>query len=206
MRSRPMHRGSRSGGVAQKKSARGKLNGLMTTNQNQRLTLREAVRQGFANYQELYRATRRGTLSSIKRNGTIYVLLQDVLEIYGNSSHNEKSESAFLGIVDIASRWGISSQAVHKRIKEDGSFPQPAARINKNKTYVFKITDIKKYENVNAIGVDIPRSRKQWFTRNMYDHGFRGWKTGHLYYEEAARAARIGINPKISVAKKPVKS
>lgn len=50
-----------------------------------------------------------------------------------------------LGITDLAKRWNYTRQGVHKKMKEDNSFPKPIAKINTG-ILVFLESNIVDYE------------------------------------------------------------
>jgi hypothetical protein len=130
---------------SQKKLAHSNIYELMTINPDQDLTLMQAVRLGFASYHVLYRLVRTNKIPSCYRGGLRVVRARDVLEAFGEPG-GETTHQVVLGVADLALRWRVSIQAIHKKLKEDNRFPEPLGRINRGRFPVWDEFDIKCYE------------------------------------------------------------
>lgn len=117
----------------------------MGINPEQDLTLMQAVRLGFASYHTLYRLVRANEIPFGYEGRLRVIRVWDLLVRFGEPE-GEDPHQLILGARDLADRWGISLQAVNKRMKEDRRFPEPLGKVNRGRFPVWDESDIKCYE------------------------------------------------------------
>ena len=114
-------------------------------NPDEDLTLGQAARLGFASYHMLYRLVRANKIPSSYEGRLRVIRARDLLERFGEPG-GESPHQVILGASDLADRWGLSVQSIHKKMKEDSRFPEPLGRINRGRFPVWDESDIKCYE------------------------------------------------------------
>jgi hypothetical protein len=117
----------------------------MGINPDAELTLMQAVRLGFASYHVLYRLVRAHKIPFSYHGRLRVIRARDLLELFGEPG-GESSQQVILGVSDLADRWGVSIQAIHKKLKDDRRFPKPLGKINRGRFPVWDEFDIKCYE------------------------------------------------------------
>lgn len=82
-----------------------------------------------------------------RKSGRRILLKKSVLESsFPRTGKATKLE--FLSIADLATKWGMSRQAVHKRIKTDRNMPSPVCKIGNGRTPLYLAEQIEDYEAI----------------------------------------------------------